>query len=264
MKLLTPKYLPGYRKRLPSRLAAHWTQSTVQEDRDPVALIIEGAVSSSQIEGSKVTMGEYTRAMLVSGGEPRKRNIREVYDLVEAYRTAKRRKITETNLLAVHGRLAKTLLADSNDVGAYRTKGIRVGSFWETVYVGPFATQVKGLMQQLMEEVEDLQARNLSLTEALYYAALLHLRFVQVHPFADGNGRTARLLEKWFLAGAMGRSAWHLRSELYYRLNLSAYYEALKMGRTWPLINLDKCLPFLLQLPNAVMMPPSTGLIEHQ
>jgi len=32
----------------------------------------------------------------------------------------------------------------------------------------------------------------------LFFAALIHLVFVKIHPFDDGNGRAARLLEKWF------------------------------------------------------------------
>ncbi|WP_220392957.1 Fic family protein [Chitinophaga lutea] len=34
---------------------------------------------------------------------------------------------------------------------------------------------------------------------------MIHLVFVKIHPRADGNGRSARLLEKWFLAVKLGK-----------------------------------------------------------
>jgi Fic family protein len=33
---------------------------------------------------------------------------------------------------------------------------------------------------------------------------LIHLRLAQIHPFRDGNGRAARLIEKWFVAEKLG------------------------------------------------------------
>lgn len=43
--------------------------------------------------------------------------------------------------------------------------------------------------------------------EIFYYAAFVHLVFIKIHPSQDGNGRTARLLEKWFLIEKMGEKA---------------------------------------------------------
>lgn len=86
MKLLPPKYLTAYRKAnkvdLRSNLLA---LDAAKLPRNFVELAtVEGAVSSSQIEGSKVSLGTYTKAMLVSGGAPRQRDLREIYDLVQA------------------------------------------------------------------------------------------------------------------------------------------------------------------------------------
>ena len=76
---------------------------------------------------------------------------------------------------------------------------------------------------------------------------------MKIHPFNDGNGRTARLLEKWFLATLLGEKAWYIGSEHYYYKNLQAYYHNLAhVGLFYEELNYDKSIPFLLMLPNAV------------
>jgi Fic family protein len=84
----------------------------------------------------------------------------------------------------------------------------------------------------------------------------MHLVFVHVHPFEDGNGRTVRLLEKWFLASKLGSEAWKIPSEEYYWRHRPAYYEAIRLGPNFYLLDYDSseggCVPFLTLLPRAL------------
>ncbi|MFY8034754.1 MAG: Fic family protein, partial [Flexibacteraceae bacterium] len=83
--------------------------------------------------------------------------------------------------------------------------------------------------------------------ESFYYAAYIHLIFVKIHPFADGNGRTARLLEKWFLAEKLGSKAWFLQSEKHYYNAHQTYYNNLRIiGLEYPSLDYEKALSFLL------------------
>ncbi len=65
-------------------------------------------------------------------------------------------------------------------------------------YVAASPEIVNQELDKLFHDVELLIANDLDAFEVFYYASLIHLVFVKIHPFQDGNGRTARLIEKWF------------------------------------------------------------------
>jgi Fic family protein len=81
---------------------------------------------------------------------------------------------------------------------------------------------------------------------------MIHLWVAKIHPFMDGNGRSARLLEKWFLVATLGMSAWSINSEKYYWDNRPEYYQNIALGYNYYVLYWDRCLPFLLMLPEAL------------
>ena len=66
--------------------------------------------------------------------------------------------------------------------------------------------------------------------EAFFWASWIHLSMALIHPFSDGNGRIARLCEKWFLVQKLSKEMLLLPIEEYYFKNREDYYEALKLG----------------------------------
>ena len=262
MELLSPNYLPAYRAQLDVALDHALAQLTeavntgseagASSGSGDLMRLYESAVSSSQVEGSKVTLNVFRATMEATGNKPTTRDVQEVYDLVKAYEFARTAPLTLPNLLEAH-RILSQLLVHGNDQGAWRSKGVKVGNADVTVYMAPHQTMVPGLMEDLMREVDALCLRELRTDEAFYYAALLHLVFVNIHPFIDGNGRSARLLEKWFLAKHIGPIAWSIRSEKYVINHRDDHYEALaRLGSQWGTLDYDHCIPFLLLLPRAL------------
>ena len=107
-------------------------------------------------------------------------------------------------------------------------------------------------MTQFFADIEQLLAQELSKEKVFYFAALIHLVFVHIHPFRDGNGRAARLLEKWFIAEKLGYHFWKIPSEEYYKVNQAEYYETLNLGFNYHELNYDQCLGFLEMLPHCI------------
>ena len=89
--------------------------------------------------------------------------------------------------------------------------------------------------------------------EIFYHASLVHLKFVHIHPFMDGNGRTARLIEKWFIAEKLGHKFWKIPSEKYYKNHQNKYYETINIGVNFYELNYNKCIDFLKLLPNCLI-----------
>jgi fido (protein-threonine AMPylation protein) len=80
----------------------------------------------------------------------------------------------------------------SRDGGEFRKSPVSLAGM---DFTPPMASSVPGFMQQLAEEMRSArQGRS-----ALECAASLHTKFVWIHPFSDGNGRTARLLLNAYL-----------------------------------------------------------------
>jgi Fic family protein len=76
---------------------------------------------------------------------------------------------------------------------------------------------------------------------------------VKIHPFQDGNGRTARLLEKWVLLQKIGTKAAEVQLEKIYYKHIDAYcHNIRKLGLEYPELDYGKSLDFLLMTVNGI------------
>ena len=111
---------------------------------------------------------------------------------------------------------------------------------------------------KLFDDISVLLSEDLSLEEVFYYASMIHIWIAKIHPFADGNGRAARLLEKWFLVSKLGDHTWSINSEKYYWDQRPDYYRNIALGFNYYALHWDRCYPFLFMLPAALLALQST------
>ncbi len=114
-------------------------------------------------------------------------------------------------------------------------------------YVADRPEIVNQELEKLFAYIEHLIKADLNPFEVFNYAAFVHLVFVKIHPFQDGNGRTAHFIEKWFLIEKIGQKAAPVQLEKNYYTNLKAYYSNLrKLGLEYDNQEYTKSLDFLL------------------
>jgi len=91
----------------------------------------------------------------------------------------------------------------------------------QTIYWPPDHVEVNNLLDELFYYLEE----NKNVIDSLILAGIFHKQFVVIHPFIDGNGRTARLATKVLLA-KMRLNTFNLFSfENYYNQNVSKYFQ---------------------------------------
>ena len=117
------------------------------------------------------------------------------------------------------------------------------------IYLAVEPEFIKQELEKLFSDISILLKRKLTVSEIFYYAAYIHLVFVNIHPFVDGNGRATRLIEKWFLAEKLGPKAWWVQSERNYYAQHQTYYNNIRqLGLEYEVLDYSKALPFLRML----------------
>ncbi|MES2213094.1 MAG: Fic family protein, partial [Pseudomonadota bacterium] len=104
---------------------------------------------------------------------------------------------------------------------------IRDGRSRAIVYMPPEAKDVQPLMRCLVEWINHNQELPCPIV-----AAIAHYQFATIHPYYDGNGRTARLLTTLILHLGEHDLKGLYSLEEYYALNLAAYYRAISIGES--------------------------------
>jgi Fic family protein len=154
-------------------------------------LLLEWTYNSNAIEGNTLTLPETKVALegITIGGKTIKEHL-EVINHKEAILyvediVRKNEPFSEWQIKNIHRLILKGI--DDENAGAYRKENVIISG---AKHIPPEALHVPEQMEDLIRWYHN-EAQNLHPVER---AALLHVIFAKIHPFIDGNGRTARLL----------------------------------------------------------------------
>lgn len=153
---------------------------------------IELTYTSNAIEGNTLTRQETAlvveKGITVSGKSLVEHqeaiNHSLAFDFVQQIAVKRKTEVKESDILEIH-RIILTKIDDSN-AGRYRSIPVRIAG---SRVVMPNAQKVYDLMQNFLKWLS-----NTNEDDIVKLVADAHLRLVSIHPFVDGNGRTARLL----------------------------------------------------------------------
>lgn len=252
LKLLNQNLFEKYKKQLTVdiEIALESLQNNNQGDEDFKFYLANSAVHSSNIEGNSFSFDSFLKATEFKL-HLKTKEIKEIEDLIAAYQFAKENDLTLANAIKAHEILTQSILV-KKERGKIRNVKVGVRNEGKLVYLAIEPEFVKQEIIKLFDDISALLDAQLSNTEIFYYAAFIHLVFVNIHPFVDGNGRATRLIEKWFLAKKLGDKAWFITSEKNYWKNRQSYYKNLQIGVNYYEVNYELSIPFLLMLSDSL------------
>jgi len=195
--------------------------------------------SSTAIEGNRLNANQVEALLAQKKIDAPQRDIYEVQNYLKALKYAEKivktgQPITEKVLLNIHKLVTnRTLLQEQ--CGHYRKTRVfvvrqRSGFPDEIVYTGPVANKVPELCKNLLHWIAENERKEIN---PVIVAGVVHQEIAAIHPFADGNGRTARALATLMLykLGYDFRRLFAL--EDYYNSDRQAYYKAINIGENY-------------------------------
>lgn len=178
--------------------------SSQTRDRYLVNSLIEESITSSQLEGAATTH-KVAKEMLRQGRKPRNHGEQMIYNnyaAMQFIREHKHQPLTPELILQLHSIMTDLTLEDPTATGRWRRldEDVRVVDerSHEVLYVPPPAEQVDSRIADLCGFAN--AAHENPFIHPVIKAITIHFMMGWIHPFVDGNGRTARALFYWAMA----------------------------------------------------------------
>ena len=197
--------------------------------------LVRAAHASTAIEGNPLSLEEVSRlaegrdVMAVRRAKDEVLNYLRVLEHIDTYQIAGQ--ITEEKILALHRDITRETLVDPATEGAFRKVRVVVGNRHtkEVVYSPPPPKDVAPMMAALTTWLNSDEAHQM---HPVLVAGIAHYELVRIHPFVDGNGRTARALATLILAMREFDIKRFFTLDDFYDSDRPAYYAVLKAVNT--------------------------------
>ncbi|MBX2964036.1 MAG: Fic family protein [Cyclobacteriaceae bacterium] len=156
------------------------------------SLSLEWTYNSNSIEGNTLTLQE-TKLVIEEGITIKGKSLREHFEAINHQDAigyvedlvSVQYKLKAADILSVHALVLQRI--EKEFAGRYRTSGVRISG---ANFVPPNALKIHDYMDELIEWVN----KETKKLHPVVMATIFHHRFVWIHPFFDGNGRTVRLI----------------------------------------------------------------------
>lgn len=162
--------------------------------------IMEEAIASSQMEGA-VTTRKAAKEMLRKQRKPKDQSQRMIlnnYNTIVYLSSRKDEPLSAQLLLDVHRHITEKTLDDPENEGRFRIDDsivVQSGITGEVVHVPPSCDLIESSIDSICGFINEEKR----FIHPIIKAMILHFMISYLHPFVDGNGRTARSLFYWYM-----------------------------------------------------------------
>ncbi len=193
--------------------------------------IIRSAHSSTSIEGNRLSLeqvSELAKGREIMASRKDKKEVLNYLNVLEKLdELIKNNQIKISDILKIHKMVTKNTLENSDDCGKFRNRYVIVENrrTGEVIFYPPKNKEVPGMVHDLTNWIN---SQVVTEYEPVIEAGIVHYEFVRIHPFIDGNGRTARVLSALilYLRGFDTKRFFCLDD--YYNFERQEYYKALQ------------------------------------
>jgi Fic family protein len=193
--------------------------------------LIRSAHSSTSIEGNRLSrdqVSDLAAGRAVTASRKDRQEVLNYLSVLEHLpKFAADGVITERTIVDMHHLITKDVMEDPRDCGVFRNRQVFVGNriTGEVIFMPPKTKDVPGLIKALVGWLGYEETNNL---DPILVAGIAHYEFVRIHPFIDGNGRTARALASLVLVMRNFDIKRFFALDDFYDSDRAAYYGALQ------------------------------------
>lgn len=172
------------------------------KDQYLVGSLMEEAIYSSQMEGAATTR-KVAKEMLRKKMTPKDKSqqmIANNYQTIQFIVSHKDALLTPELLLQIHQLMTEHTMQNPQEAGCFRSNNdvvVENGITHETVHIPPTYEEIPNFVEDLCRFFNEQDAPQF--IHPIIRGIIIHFMVAYVHPFADGNGRTARALFYWYM-----------------------------------------------------------------
>lgn len=183
-----------------------WGTNSVIEDKNKeqylVGSLMEEAIYSSQMEGAATTR-KVAKEMLKKKKMPKDKSQQMIFNNYQTIRFIVEHKDTPLStelLLQIHHLMTENTMPNADEEGLFRNNNdvvVENGITHEIVHTPPTYEEVPSFVNDLCQFFNEQHPSQF--IHPIIRGIIIHFMVAYVHPFSDGNGRTARALFYWYM-----------------------------------------------------------------